>query len=42
VAALGASYGVPCPVNAALTTMIKFAEATRAFVPSDPRGEDAG
>jgi 2-dehydropantoate 2-reductase len=42
VAALGASYGVPCPVNAALTTMITFAEATRAFVPSDPRGEDAG
>ncbi|NJN14478.1 MAG: hypothetical protein HC813_02265 [Planctomycetes bacterium] len=31
VAALGAAHGIPCPVNAALTAMIKVAEATRAL-----------
>ena len=30
VAALGERYGLPCPVNAALTTMIRFLEAGRA------------
>jgi 2-dehydropantoate 2-reductase len=29
VAALGQRYGIPCPVNAALTTMIKYLETRR-------------
>jgi len=27
VAELGAKYGIPCPVNAAMTTMIRYLEA---------------
>jgi 2-dehydropantoate 2-reductase len=30
VARLGEQYGLPCPVNAAMTTMIKYLESTRA------------